>query len=377
MKYTQVAFFAVAVLLLAVVPSCNKKLSKDDTVKIGAVLLLTGDNSLWGQNAKKAMELLREEINATGGVDGKQIEIVYEDSQGEAKVAVSAFRKLTGLDAVPVVLGDMLSSTTLAMAPLANQEETVLIGISCSSPAVTDAGEYVYRVWPSDLYEGKVFAKYVIDQQIKRVALVYLNNDYGTGLKDAFREEFETLGGQIVTEEAYTDAHKEFRSIAAKVKNANPDAVYIVGYYEDTALVIRDLRQSGVSAKLLGTSSAIHEKLIDIAGSASDGFTAAVVNDFNAEALTERQTEFVEKYKAKYGEEPDWAATHGADAFLVAVECLRNSDDGRKIKAYIDKQRSFSGINQGVTFNAAGDVVDKPIAVQKVLDGRFETVWSQ
>jgi branched-chain amino acid transport system substrate-binding protein len=366
-------------VLVAAAVTCRPSNSpRDQAVSLGAVLAQSGDSALWGQNARKAMELILDEVNSAGGIDGRQVRVIYEDSQGDPKAAVSAFRKLASVNKVPVVLGDMLTSTTLAMAPLANQDETVLIGISCSSPAITDAGPFVYRVWPSDLYEGKVFAEYVFAQKLPSVAIIYLNNDYGNGLKDAFKSRFLALGGRVLDEEAYLDTDRDFRAIAAKVKAVNPNAVYIVGYYEDTGRVIRDLRQMGVSARLLGTSSAIHEKLLEIAGQGAEGFTAAVVNDFDLESLTEEQKAFVAKYRDRYGSDPDWAATHGADALLVALDCLRNGKTtGKEAKDFIDARRTFHGINQGVKFDENGDVVEKPIAVKEVRGGKFTTIWSQ
>ena len=336
------------------------------------MLLLSGDNALWGDNAKKAINLLSEETNASGGINGKKVEIIYEDSKGEAKTAIAAFHKLVDVEQVPAVLGDMVTATTLAVAPLANQSKVILMGISCSAPAVTAAGPFVYRVWPSDLYEGQVFAEWAYKKGYKTIGVAYVNNDYGTGLKDAFSAQIEKLGGKIVVTEAYNATDKDFRPVVVKIKQVKPQAVYIVGYYEDSARLIREAKQTGFSSQLLGTSSSIHEKLFEIAGKASEGFVAAMLNDFDMAKLTPAQESFVKKYRAQYGADPDWAATHAADAYLVVEACLKKGNTtGEAIKNCIDTDKTFEAINSGVSFDDNGDMVNKPIAIKSVRDGKF------
>ena len=365
-----------AAAILAAVGGCEKREQQSSTeIRIGAVLLLTGNNALWGQNAKKAIDLLIDEANAKGGINGRKVSIIYEDSQGEAKTAVAAFQKLAEIDKVPAVLGDMLTSTTLAMAPLANRAQIPLIGISCSAPAVTDAGPFVYRVWPSDLYEGKVCGEFAYSKGYRKAAILFINNDYGNGLRGAFADAFQKKGGIVAVEEAYMESSKEFRASAAKIAAAAPDCVYIVGYYEDSAFAAKQLREGGFKGPLLGTSSSVHDKFVAIAGSAADGFVAAVVNDFDMAKLSVPQKNFVEAYKSRYGENPDWAATHGGDAVSVILACLRDkATDGPSIKSMIDARRDFDGINTTIHFDDNGDVVNKPIALKKVVNGAFTTL---
>jgi branched-chain amino acid transport system substrate-binding protein len=368
----------VVLIITLTLLSCsrnNNKNSQPREVTIGAILVLSGDNALWGVNARNAIEMLTTEINQDGGISGKRLRIVYEDSGGDPKVAVTAFRRLLDVNRVPVVLGDMLSSTTLAMAPLANQSETVLMGISCSAPAVSTAGPYVYRVWPSDLYEGQAFAEWAFQDGLRTISIAFLNNDYGNGLRNAFASRFRQLGGSVPIEEGFTNARTEGRSLAAKLRQAETDGIYVVGYYEDSALLVKELRQVGYKGKLLGTSSSIHQKLFQIAGSASEGFISALVNDFDPARLNERQAAFVRRYKAAYGADPDWAATHGGDAIEVVASCLRRgARSGPDIKRCIDQQRTFEGINGTLTFNEDGDVINKPIAVKVAQRGQFITV---
>jgi len=375
-RMNRVTAFLIAILLSIGLTSCQteSKQASSEQVEFGAVLLLSGNNAQWGQHARRGIDMVVDQVNKQGGVDGDSLKVIYEDTEGEQKSAVSSFRKLVNTNNVPIVLGDMLSSTTLAMAPLANDTERVLIGISTSAPAISEAGPYVYRVWPSDTYEGSVFARYVFSEGYKSIGIIYLNNDYGNGLRRSFKSEFLDLGGEVLIEEGYRSDSRNLRSIAARIDRANPEGVYIVGYYEDTARFINALREAGVKEKLFGTSSAVNEELFRIGGDAAESFTAAVVNDFDMSDLTKKQELFLKRYKSRYGEQPDWAATHGADAARVATECLKlGYRTGTGIKTCIDSTKSFDGISQSVTFDKRGDVVNKPIAVKTAKEDSFVT----
>ena len=339
------------------------------TKKVGSVLPLTGNSAEWGDMARKGMNVILEEYNAN---NVEKVEIIFEDSEGKTSKAVSAINKLINLDKTPIVLGGILSSTTLAMAPTANTKETVLIGVTCSSPAVTDAGDFVYRVWPSDLYEGKVFAEWVFNHNYKRIGIIYMKNDYGEGLKEAFKKRLIELGGEVPNEAFFTDQDKNYRNIITKV-NSKVDAIYIVGYYENTSLIINQIRALDKNIQLFGASSSIQNKMFEIADStASNGFIAALVNDYDIENLTERQKEFANKFKEKYGVEPDWAAVHGADAISVALDAISKHSTGADIKKYIDTKKSFDGISSDLTFDANGDVVNKPITIKIVKNNSFQ-----
>ncbi len=363
-------------VLLALAPfliffsGCSK--STEQKPAIGALLALTGQNAEWGANAKQGILLALDQINAEGGINGIPLKVVFEDSKGEPSYAVTAFKKLCDLDHVSVVLGDIMSSTTLAVAPSANSSKTPIIAIGASAPAVTDAGPYVYRVWPSDLHEGRVAASWAHDAGYKKATLVFLNNDYGSGLMNAFKSEFIKCGGSVVSEQAFESDPQTFRDVASKLKGVDCDIVYVVGYYENTALMIKALRQVGVTAQLLGTSSAMDPKVAELAGAAAAGFLVAVVHDIDEANLTPVQKRFFDEYQKRFGRKPDWAAIKGADAFLVAAKCLQEgAKTGEDVKTKLDSIRTFMGISNEITFDENGDVKDKPVVIMQLQNGSF------
>jgi branched-chain amino acid transport system substrate-binding protein len=291
---------------------------------------------------------------------------------GEPKQAVAAFNKLIDLNKVPIVLGDVMSATTLAAAPIANRAKVPIIGIGSSAPAVTQAGPYVYRVWPSDLYEGRVAATWATQSGHKKACLIFLHNDYGVGIKNAFKERFIALGGKIAAEQSYTSDAYGFRNVVAKLKGIDCDIIYVVGYYENTALMIKNLREAGITALLLGTSSAMSPKISEIAGNSAEGFLVAVVNDIDEDNLSPTQKEFFTSYEKRYGQKPDWAAVKGADAILVAINALQSgAKSGKEVKSTLDKIHTFAAISTEVSFDANGDVVNKPIIIKLLHNGSF------
>ncbi|MCD6099653.1 MAG: ABC transporter substrate-binding protein, partial [Candidatus Marinimicrobia bacterium] len=203
---------AVVVILVAVFFGTQTK-KGPEVIKIGAILPLTGGAGKYGEDAKLGIELAVEENNAKGGIKGKLIKVIFEDDQSNPQQTVSAFRKLITVHGVPVIIGAMTSSSALAVAPIAEQNRVVLISPSASAPVLSDAGDFVFRNELSDAYGGVVQAELTWKKlRIKKVAIIYINNDYGVGVKDAFEKTFKKLGGEIVDSESFEPDAQDFRT---------------------------------------------------------------------------------------------------------------------------------------------------------------------
>lgn len=347
--------------------------SQLSSIKIGAVLPLTGDSAAWGEQGKYGIELAVEEINAKGGINGKKLEVVYEDSQAVPKNSVTSIQKLINVDKVPAVIGDIVSATTLSMAPIAEKSQTVLIAISASAPAITDAGEYIYRVWPSDLLEGSVLAEFVVKNKYRSVCILYIQTDYGTGLRDAFKKTLEQKGGKVVLTQGYKQDETDFKPALLKIKSKKPDAVYIVGYYKDSGLILKQAKEIGLKSQFFGATAVESPKLIEIAGDAAEGLIYATITDFDTENPTPGAKEFIEKFKKKFGVTPDWASSHSHDAVVVIAEAMKKGGTtGTRIKKTIDSQKRFDGVTGKIVFDKNGDVIDKPVTIKTVQNGKFE-----
>ena len=247
---------------------CQKK-AEEKVVKIGGLMPLSGDGAKYGQSAKSGIDLAIEGINAKGGVKGHKIEVIYEDSQGLPTTGVSAFQKLITSNEKPAVIGGLFSSVTLAIAPIANREHVVVLSPTSSAPAITKAGDYIFRNCASDIFEGEIMARAAKETLgLTRIAIIYINNDYGVGIKNVFKKEFTVLGGKLVAEEAFPQGATDFRTQITKVKQFNPEAVYIIGYRELGSL-LKQAKELGLNVQFLSTVMFEDPEILKIAGNAN------------------------------------------------------------------------------------------------------------
>jgi branched-chain amino acid transport system substrate-binding protein len=342
---------------------CVKKEEKE--IKIGAILPLTGDGAKYGEEAKNGIELALEELK-----DSK-IKVFYEDDQGTSGGAVNAFNKLVASVNAPVIIGPMYSSTALAIAPLAEKNKVVILSPSASSPELTKAGDYFFRNWPSDVYEGSEMAKFASTKlNLKNVAILSVNIDYGVGLTNVFKQVFKSLGGQISNIEYYDQGAMDFRTQLSKIKSTKPDALYLPGYYAEIGLVLRQAKELGIQTQFLSSVGFDNPKVLEIAGDAAEGVIFARPY-FDPASQDPQVKSFVERFTKKYGMPPGIYAAHAYDALKIVSEALKRGGylaDG--IKTAIYSIKDFPGATGNTSFDENGEVV-KPIQIMKVEKGKF------
>lgn len=347
--------------------AANRK-SDGKNIVVGVVLDLSGDGAVWGKSARDGIEVAHKYLS--GNAEHK-IRIIYEDSKGNQAGAINAFNKLALINKVVAVIGDTGSANTLAMAPLANNKHIPLISVLGSSPDITHSGEYVYRVFPSDAYEGEKSAEWARKNEYKNVAIIYPNDDYGKGLANAFEEVFVTNGGEVVAIEGYSTEEKNYRNMLEKVRASQADLIYLIGFSEATALLVKQIRELGLTADIFGSSPTMSDDFINTAGIACEGMYSGSVISFDESNPSEIQNMFIHHLREQFDRTADFANIHAADAFLVISECVAHgSITGEEIKDFIDKQRSFSGVNN-ISFDENGDVTNKTIAIKVIKDGKF------
>jgi branched-chain amino acid transport system substrate-binding protein len=242
-------------------------------------LSLTGDLAEYGTRCKEGIDLAVEEINAAGGIDGRPLEVVYEDDKGIPTEGVTALNKLISLDGVTTVMGAVSSSVTLAMEPIATREHVFLFSPVSSSPKIPGKSKYLYTMWPPDTFEARALAEFA-SQKLgkKRAAILYVDNEYGLGLMDQFAKRASELGLQIVSKEAYPLNNKDFRLIIPKVKQSQPDVLFLAGYHKEMAFATKEIRDSGMTQQILGDTDYEVQELLDIAGQTAEGAIYALVS---------------------------------------------------------------------------------------------------
>ncbi|HDZ20147.1 MAG TPA: hypothetical protein ENH80_00540 [Phycisphaerae bacterium] len=345
----------------------------DDELRIGVVFPLTGDAASYGEKGREAIDLAVSIVNAEGGCGGRPVRVIYEDSRADPKTGVSAIRKLISADHVPIVIGDIVSAVTLAAAPIAENNRVVLLSPTSSSPAITNAGHYIYRIWPSDLAEGRAIAKLALSRDYRRVSIFHMNNDYGTSIAQVFKKTFEAGGGSIPVMEAYQAEGTDYRSFLAKMKMDAPDALYIAGYFADTATIVRQLRELGLSTQVLGTTAVEDDKFLQLAGDAAEGVIYPLATGFDPASSDAQVQQFVKKFRSRYGHEPGWVEAQAYDAFMLICHVASRLDEdvtGEALKKALDTMGSYKGVAGVIEFDENGDVV-KPVVLKTVRNGVF------
>ena len=266
-----ISLLAIAAIGIYFVWNAQKKktIPNKEMVKVGAILPLTGDNADYGKKAQRGYDLAIEEINSiiTSKVG---FEIVYEDSKAQAKESLNAFKKLVTTNSqMNVTMGYLTSSEVLTVAPEANKNKVILFSTGASSPKISEAGDFVFRDVPSDVYEPKILAEYIFNHtKIRNVGILFNNGDYGVGVADKFTDVFTKLGGKIAIKSGYEN--NMFDAQLLKVLLAKPKAIFIVGYKE-LGILTRRIRELNYKGQILSTALYEDNDILQNAGSASEG----------------------------------------------------------------------------------------------------------
>lgn len=346
-----------------------------DTIKFGLVAPLSGDNGAYGTKQEKGYELALEEINAAGGVLGAKLELETYDDGGDASTAANGAQKFADDDSIMAIGGSCLTSCTAAMLPITGDAEMAQLVVSSSAKSLTGISDYFFRMAVQGAAVGPQIANQFTKMGKTKAVTMYCNNDYGSGLKDSFNAQFEANGGQILNSIPYQATDQDFAAILTTVKSLDPDCIALCGTTTDGALIIKQARQMGIEAEIMGQPGLYSQNVIDIAGDASEGLLCSGV--FVADGADEKGQEFVTKYGEKYnGEVPDGFAALAYDQMYVladAAERAMEANDGeltRQTLAEALKETNYEGVTGTVNFDENGDWVRDYLTLT-VKDGKY------
>jgi branched-chain amino acid transport system substrate-binding protein len=345
----------------------TRALLKKEPVKIGFIGPLTGDASNLGQNSKTAVEIAVEEVNSAGGINGRLLEVIYEDGRCTGNTAINAANKLINIDKVPVILGGLCSGETQAFAGTAEQAKVVVLSYCSSAPAISKAGDYIFRDYPSDSFQGKFGADYILTKlNKKKAAVLYVNSDWGVGIKDVFIDEFKKGAGEILISEAYEQTTKDLRGQLTKIKALKPDIIYFLGYTEASIIGLKQAKELGLNIPLFGGDGWDDAKIWSEVGPAGEGamYTTvyAPLNDV-----------FKTKMQQKTGSTDITICTPQAyDAVKIIAQVMNkvgtNSED---IKNELYKTIYAGGVSSSkIQFDQNGDLVSANYIVKIVRNGQ-------
>lgn len=343
-----------------------------EPLKLGAVLPLSGDASNYGKSAQRGINLAVKEINAAGGVMGRQLQPIFEDDKAVARDGVNATQKLINVDKVPVIVGGITSAVTLAAAPICESNKVVWLSPTGSAPAITSAGEYIFRNFPSDDIEGKVMADLIHTKGHKSVAILQVQNDYGEGIAKVFKTSYEGQGGSVPVLEKYKQDESDFRSLVTKAINAKPEAIYFIGYYKDVALAAKQAREAGTKVPFYATTTVEDPQFLQTGGSAVEGVIYPLASGFDKESTDASIQKFRDAYRREYQEDPGFVEAQAYDCVYLVKQAIENAKGttGPDIQRGMAQIKNFPGAAGVTSFDQNGDVV-KQIRLKVVRDGKF------
>ncbi len=364
-----------AIVLIIVTGGCVQPPAEKKELQIGFVTPLSGESAFYGESELHALTLAVDEINANGGILGQQVIIIPEDGRCNAKDAISAAQKLLEIDNVKIILGGFCSSETLGMAPLTEQKKALLFSASSSSPAVTDAGELVFRNFASDAYGAKAIAQRMIADGHERIAVLSENTDYSQALAKSFIQQAQASGVQVVSHETFSGPSTDFRSFLLKIKESDPQAVFLNPQAGVAGgLAAKQLRELDINAVLYGGFTFNGTDSHEAGGEALNGLKFIDAPGLKPDNLKAKA--FLEKFNARFGAPAhDYMAGSRYDSMYLIAQAIESCNDVNTqcIAAYLYNVQ-FEGVIGSYGFDSNGDVDGIEYIVKQIVDAKTNKV---
>ncbi len=381
------AILPAAIVLMALAFSCTRQSNVNESVdrsmiKIGYFGDLTGPTFNFGKSAYNGVLMAAYEINEAGGINSRRIDVVIEDDKGSPEEAARLTAKLIDQDRVVAIIAGGTSGNSRAAAPKAQSSRIPFISPSSTDPAVTQVGDYIFRACFVDSFQGEVMASFAANTLKARKAAVLFdfNSPYGRGLTSFFAQSFAKFGGQIVSEQSYTQGDADFKGQLSSIRSAEPDVIYIPGYYGDVAIIAKQARMIGLTQPLLGADGWDAPELWQLGGDALNG--SFISTHYSIDDPSPAIQKFVESYKQRYSNLlPDAHAALAYDAARILFDAITRAGttESGKLREALAQTKNFPGVTGVISVDAERNAV-KPAVVLKLLDLQFiyqETIQPQ
>jgi branched-chain amino acid transport system substrate-binding protein len=372
----------IGLAVLAIWPmlaGCNKSASvpgvDNSTFKVGEYASLTGSEATFGQSSHDGTQLAIDDLNAGGGVLGKKIDLITEDNQSLAGQSATVVRKLISSDGVVAVLGEVASSRSLEAAPICQQSGIPMISPSSTNPKVTEVGDYIFRVCFIDPFQGTVMANFAL-KTLKLTSVAVLSDvksDYSLGLAKFFKQSLLAGDGKIVADENYSGGDKDFSAQLTAIKAANPDGIFVPGYYTEVGLIALQAKQLGVNCPIFGGDGWESSSLVPIGGAALEGDFFST--HYSPEDTSPAVQNFVKEFRSKYNQTPDAMAALGYDSAMILADAIKRAGaiEGAKIRDALAATKNFPGVTGNITMDANRNA-SKPAVILEIKNGEFKYV---
>jgi len=344
----------------------------DDVITVGVLAPLTGANAIYGEVTRQGVDLAVQEINDVAGKN--VLKVVYEDDRMSPKDGVNAFKRLVADKDPAVIIGPFGSSVVLAVAPQANETETIIISASATADGIAQAGDFVFRITPPNSKQGSDIADFSHNILNKNsAAIIFQKNDYGQTLRSSFEGAFKGHGGTIISIEGVASETTDFRAIISKLKVAKPEIVFFPLHSQEATLFLRQAGELGLDSIFISADGAMTSTLIKGAGVASEGayFSTLALAYGKADAEISK---FNTTFNAKYNTQPDAYAPYYYDVTKLVYQAISTvGNDSKSVRDYfysLGGEATYSGITGETQFDLNGEV-SKSFYIFKVKDGKF------
>jgi branched-chain amino acid transport system substrate-binding protein len=338
--------------------------AQQQEVKIGAILPMTGGAASYGEWMRNGMNIAIDEINKKW--TDRKLTVIFEDSKSNPKDAVAAMNKLVSADRVQAVM-TTLTGITNALAPIADQNKIVLT-TSATLPGITEQSKYLFRNATNLSSEINRLVEFT-SSKYKRAALLWANLEWAKWGKEAFSVGFKKRGGEIVEDQSFPADATDLRAQLTRIRAANPDLILVLAY-KTTGIAVKQARELGVSAQLVGTLDFELPEVLEIGREAAEGaiYTKAAFDPQNPSSATMRR--YSEEYKRRYGQDPEVYSATMYDMLLMLAEAAANAKDSELIRAHLLAIKNYPGASGETTFLPNGDV-DKPVELKMIKGGKY------
>jgi branched-chain amino acid transport system substrate-binding protein len=353
-------------------PTAEGNKAEGDTIKIGMIASLNGEQQPWGIDSKNGAQLAVDEFNKAGGIGGKKVQLIVEDTGSKPEGGKSATEKLVGEDKVLAVIGEVASGITLPAAQVCQENGVPIVAVGATRVDVTQTGGAVFRACFTDNFQGAAIAKFAYDElKLRKVAIMTDQKlPYSTGLSEVFRKAFTSMGGEIVDEQKYQSGDKDFKGQLTNIKAKNPDGLFCSGYFTEVGPIARQKQVVGLNVPMFGGDGWDSTELITSGGEGIIG--SYFLNHYhNSEQRPEVQS-FVANFQAAYGHPPATAmGALGYDATGVVLNALKNaaSMDSKSLLKAISETKGFKGVSGSITIGPDGNAEKPALMLQVKKDG--------
>ncbi|MFB6181851.1 MAG: ABC transporter substrate-binding protein [Candidatus Magasanikbacteria bacterium] len=355
-------------------PFSDFQKKKKDTVKVGAVFSLSGKLSTYGQNTLNGVKLAVKQINESSGINGRELKLQTEGTNSESKKAVSALKKLINVNNLNIIIGPEASPLAMSMAPATKDKNVLLFGPTISAPKFNEISDYAFTAWPESEQLAEQMAEFVYRELgLRKIAILHILDDRGVKYKKNFKKRFQDLGGEITAVESFRQDSKDFRTQLTKIRETNPDGLYILALSKQYISIIEQVKELGMNDVKLLSDIGIEDPVIT--GNIPKLASGLIYNLAGMDRNKAETSRFIETYKKEFGEKPDTFAAHGYDSMMVLAKAMKSCEEEKKLTSECVKKQlqdiNYDGVTGNIEFTSQGDV-RKSTVFKIIKDGEFK-----